>query len=67
MVYYDPKEYGLIWLFLQVPVTFIWQVSVVIISKVLILSVNYQINRRFLNNSLIYTYFNLGLLDILDS
>jgi len=25
MVYYDPKEYGLAWLFLQVPVTFIWQ------------------------------------------
>ena len=25
-VYYDPQEYGIWWLLLQVPVTFIWQV-----------------------------------------
>ena len=26
MVYYDPAEYGYGWLFLQIPITFIWQV-----------------------------------------
>ena len=27
MVYYDPAEYGYGWLFLQIPITFIWQVN----------------------------------------